>query len=325
MNRKVWLLSPLAFTISFAASGQMLLGADGHEDQGGPYTSIPLSQQAKDLHTMFGNGTVLYRDFGDGLSPSAAGSDVPAMQKNGVQPILVVDTYPPWGSFANQQVAYNWGYQNVAAMVQATPTAQYYEIGNEWSADSSNFPSNGNRMTPGAWTSGPNFQKAVAVTAAAIAAIRRYNPNAKIIGGANGGWTQEGFPVALAQGLRQRYPGLMWDYTVLHWYGNMGDNPGNFDGGQNAYSVLNSISKPIAVTEFGSKKPQDVPQLLQNFKQNGVALATAYELYEQPEGYGLYSGARPTAQGQAVQSWVANSGGSPPGEAARQQRDTRRE
>jgi hypothetical protein len=239
--------------MSSTASGQILWGADGHEDQGGPYTSISLQQQASDLHTVFGNGTVLYRDFGDSLSPSAEDSDVSTMQAQGIQPIIVVDTYPPWSSFSSQQDAYNWGFQQAQAM------AQYFEIGNEWSADSTDFPSNGDQTQPSAWTGGPNFQNAVAVTAGAIAAIRQYAPNAKIIGGADAGWTQEGFAVALAQGLQQEYPGDMWDYTALHWYNDvagggsqMGNTPSDFNGGLNAYQLLKPIGKPLAITEFGS-------------------------------------------------------------------------
>jgi hypothetical protein len=307
---KTWFLAPLACVLPLAAHAQMMLGANVHEDQGGPYNAS-LAQQASDLTTIFGSGALARSTFS---SPSQAATDVPALQSDGVRPIVGIDTYPPWGSFSSRQAAYQWGYQNAAAMAQAAPSTKYFEIGNEWSTDPSNFPRSDNQMTAGAWTSGPNFQDAVAVTAGAIAAIRQYDPGAAIIAGAIGGWTQEGFAVALAQALRQEYPGKMWDYTVLHWYNasgvsQMGDNPANFDGGQNAYQVLDQIGKPIAVTEFGANNPSDLTAMLQSFAQNGVVLATAYELYANARwNYPLINGGSVTSLGQALQVWRAANG-----------------
>jgi hypothetical protein len=93
------------------------------------------------------------------------------------------------------------------------------------------------------WTSGPYFQDAVAVTAGAIAAIRQDNPSAKIIGGADSGWTSVGLPVALSQALQSEYPGDMWDYTALHWYNDA--NPGAATASGNMTLNIKDSADPL--------------------------------------------------------------------------------
>jgi hypothetical protein len=309
-------------------ASSILWGANGHLDQGAPYTTVSVSQQASDLHKVFGSGTVPYRAFGDSSeAPSSVASQVRQLQGEGVQPIVGVDTYPAWGSFSSTQAAYQWAFNEAASYAQADPNIKYFEIGNEWSADTTNFPTPSNPLSPSGWTSGPNFQDAVAVTAGAIAAIRQYDPSATIIGGAQGGWTQEGFAVALAQALQSEYPGKMWDETVLHWYSNMGDNPANFNGGENAFAALLPIGKPIAITEFGPQNndanaASDVTTMMKNFEANaapsstspGILQADYYELYPNAGwNEALYNVHGTTTSlssvGQAVQAEIKALGG----------------
>jgi Ca-dependent carbohydrate-binding module xylan-binding len=315
----------------------ILLGAVGHRDQGGPYTNVPIIQQASDLHAVFGNGTVLWRGIGESESPSATGSDLVAYQNAGIEPIVEVATYPPFATFSDQSAAYNWAYSNVSAVVTATPTAKYYEIGNEWTINGPTNTWSGDGSLPGDWTTQPYFLRIVGAVAGAVAAIRDNNPSAKIIGGEDAGWTMLGLPVALAQSL-VNYNGrnLTWDYTALHWYddaasGNQMGMPDNFNGGMNAYQLLNGAGKPLFITEFGSSdgnNPANDPQagsdltaLMNNFLQHqattatepGIAGATIYEMYQQPGAqtdYALYdysggSSGIIAPQGKAVEDWIA--------------------
>jgi hypothetical protein len=323
----------LSWTPAFAQS--VLFGAAGHFDQGGPYSNISVSQQAQDLKNVFGS-TVIYRAVGEDQSVSAANTTLQQLQAAGIEPIVMVATYPPFASFADQNTAYNWAYSNVSAYAQGTPTAKYYEIGNEWTINGPTNTWSGDGSLPGDWTTQPYFLRMVGAVAGAVAAIRDANPLAKIIGGATNGWTDLGLPVALAQNLGS-YNGrnLTWDYTCLHWYDGLGgDNmgmPDNFNGGMNAYQLLDGAGKPLFITEFGSSdgnNPANDPQaglhltaLMNNFLQHqattatepGVAGATIYEMYQQPGAqtdYTLYDyagGSRGTIapQGKAVKSWIA--------------------
>ena len=324
---------------SGCGQGQILWGANGHEDQGGPYTSIPLSTQLANLHAVIGSGTVLYRNFADSLTASAAAPDVTAAQAASGQPILDILTYPNWSSFSSQQNAYNWAYSQAEAWAQATPTAQYYEIGNEWDLNGINYSGSAPANSPSQWTSSQYYPMAVAVEAGAIAAIRQYSPKAKIIGGSSSVANGFGLPQAIQQGLQSQYPGLMWDYTVLHYYMDVGNgmpvpSQNNWGGGNNIYEALGLVGVPIAVTEFGSSDQNDssdvsaasqnITAMMQDFENNaapsatspGIVLATIYQMYQQPgiqTDYDLYtyssgSSATLAPQGQAVQAWVAGPG-----------------
>ena len=324
----------LACTPVFAQS--VLFGAAGHFDQGGPYSNISVSQQAQDLKNVFGS-TVVYRAVGEDQSVSAANTMLQQLQADGIEPIVMAATYPPFASFANQTTAYNWAYSNVSAYVQGTPTAKYYEIGNEWTINGPTNTWSGDGSLPGDWTNQPYFLRMVGAVAGAIAAIRDNNPSAEIIGGADAGWRFLGLPVALAQNLGN-YTGrdLTWDYTCLHWYndvvsGNQMGMPDNFNGGMNAYQLLKGAGKPLFITEFGSSdgnNPANDPQagsdltaLMNNFLQHqattstepGVAGAIIYQMYQQPGAqtdYALYDysgglSGKITPQGQAVKGWIA--------------------
>jgi hypothetical protein len=332
----------LAWTPAFARS--VLFGAAGHFDQGGPYSNISVSQQAQDLRNVFGS-TVIYRAVGEDQSVSAAKTTLQQLQAAGIEPIVMVATYPPFASFANQNTAYNWAYSSVSGYVQGTPTAKYYEIGNEWTINSPTNTYSGNGSQPGNWSGQPYFLRMVGAVAGAIAAIRDNNPSAEIIGGADAGWRFLGLPVALAQNLGN-YNGrdLTWDYTCLHWYndavsGNQMGMPDNFNGGMNAYTLLKDAGKPLFVTEFGSSdgnRSANYPQaglnltmLMNNFLQHRVATATEpgvagaiiYQMYQQPgeqTDYALYDysgglSGKITPQGQAVKSWIAAHSSTSPG------------
>ena len=120
----------------------------------------------------------------------------------------------------------------------------------------------------------------------------------------------------------------MWDYTVLHWYNDAASNnqmgmPDNFNGGQNAYQILQPIGKPLFISEFGSsgggsadaQAGTDITQLMQNFVDHeapsatspGVFAATIYQLYPNAgENYQLYStGGSPLPEAQDVAQFLA--------------------
>jgi hypothetical protein len=320
---------------SASSAGSILWGANGHADQGGVYSNISLNQQSSDLHTVFGSGTTLYRNFADSWPASSSGPAVKTVQGLGIQPILNILTYPNWSSFANQAAAYNWAFSAATPFAQI-PGVEYYEIGNEYPINGGFGKPAGDGSTAPDWSGVSQLPLAVAVTADAIAAIRHYNPKAKIIGGATNGWTYVGFCLALAQGLQADYPSVgLWDYTCVHWYndvsgGNKMGLPSNFNGGMNVYSILKSIAKPLAFTEFGSSDGNNtandsacgtaLTNLMEDFYNNrtvsstspGVALACVYQLYQQPgsqTNYFLYyysggSTGREAPQGQAVQNWL---------------------
>jgi hypothetical protein len=104
--------------------GVMYWGSTGHRDQGGPFSAISIAQQASDLKNIFGTtpDTILYRAFGDQQSNAAMASDVRAFQAQGIIPVVLVITYPPWSNFANEAASYSWAYDTVRAAVQAAPS-----------------------------------------------------------------------------------------------------------------------------------------------------------------------------------------------------------
>lgn len=346
----LWLTGPELATAQTACSplqpGSVYWGADGHRDQGGVYTSIPLSQQISNLQAIFGTApnTIFYRALGDSMA-TGFGSDVVTLQAAGIIPIVMLVTYPNWTSFANQTAAYNWAYASVTASVQSAPTNEFWEIGNEWDLQQPiSGQYSGNGTTAADWESAASFPLYLGVAAGAIAAIRANAPSARIIGGANSGWTNEGFEVALENNL-QSYNGvnLTWDITVDHWYndayssGNTMGIPSDFNGGMDVYTMLNAAQKPIFFTEFGSSDNnnsrlesaagKDLTQLMTNFlaytnatsTTPGFVGGTVYQLYQQPgvqTDYFLYSvsssrsGTKVTLspQGQAVKNWIASYG-----------------
>jgi hypothetical protein len=328
-------------------SGAVYFGADGHINQPGPYANVPLSQQIADLKNIFGNtpNTIFYRAL-----DAAMGADVfPALatqlQQAGIIPIVSMVIYPDWSSFTSQTQAYNYAYGIATQAVQAAPNVAYWIIGNEWNWQEpikSQYANLG--LYASDWSGAASFPVYLGMAAGAIAGIRDHNPSAKIVGGANGGWTLIGFSVALANGLKN-YNGrnLLWDYTNVHWYndaalggppdavGNWG-LPDNYDDGQySVYSLLASIGKPLFFDEFGSGDAgspssngaaagQKLVGLMNNFVSHsagtsssaGVVAGTIYQLYSDNSAYRLYdtSGSTSTIspQGQAVKNWIAQNG-----------------
>jgi hypothetical protein len=315
-------------------------GAVGHRDQGGAYTSVSVAQQATDLKAMFGTRTMIIRGIGESSTPAQTGSDLTAYQAVGIEPVVEVAVSPPWGTFTTQADAFSWANTNVATYVATTTTAKYYEIGNEWTIDGTVGAHAGDGSLPANWSGQTWFTRMVGAVAGAVAAIRAGNPSAKIASGCTSGWTAVGLPVALAQALVS-YAGdglnHTWDYTVLHWYndvvgGNQMGLPDNFSGGLNAYTLLKGAGKPLFISEFGSSNGNsstnnaacgtNLTALMANFvlhkattaTEPGVACATTYEMYQQPNvgqtDYFLYtytSGATGAiaAQGTAIGAWIA--------------------
>jgi hypothetical protein len=253
--------------------------------------------------------------------------------------------YPDWNSFSSQSPAYNCAYDIARQSVQAAPNVAYWIIGNEWNWQEpikSQYANKG--LYASDWSGAASFPIYVGMAAGAIAGIRDHNPSAKIVGGANGGWTLIGFSVSLANALKN-YNGrnLLWDYTNVHWYndaalggppdavGNWG-LPDNYDDGHySVYSLLASIGKPLYFDEFGSGDAgnpsgngaaagQKLVGLMNNFVTHsagssssaGVVAGTIYQLYSDNSAYRLYdvSGSTTTIspQGQAVKNWIAQNG-----------------
>jgi hypothetical protein len=299
------------------------------------------------LKTIFGNkpNTILYRALGDWESNADIASDAVAFQKQGIIPVVVLITYPKWTSFANEAAAYNWAYNSVKATVQAAPTVQVYEIGNEWTLQDpifSQFTGDGSMASD--WKSAASFPLYRGAMAGAVAAIRDHS-TAQILGGVLGGWTLLGFAPAIQNDLvSYKTPGgttrnLTWDFTVDHWYNDtsgltnsnhMGPTD-NFNGGMNAYQLLNGALKPIIWTEFGSSNGSkasydnqagtEITGIMDNFlahkdatgSERGVVGGMAYQLYQMPNvqtDYFLYrytggSTATIAPQGTAVKNWIA--------------------
>jgi hypothetical protein len=147
-----------------------------------------------------------------------------------------------------------------------------------------------------------------------------------------------GLPGAFAQTLpNYTHPGnnprdLMWDFTVLHWYNDVGygnhmGDPADYSGSHlNAYQLLYSGLKPVIVTEFGSSiKDSAAPHNnnpandsaagtklteIMAATERGVVGAQIYQLYTQPSlqtDYLLYrytsgSAATIAPQGTTVKS-----------------------
>ena len=323
-------------------------GANGHDDQGTypPSGSITLSQMESDILNVFGSahGMPLYRGIdADDNSNSSVNTQVTQLQAAGIQPIVVSQLYP---GYSSETAAYNGAYSAVQGILQATPSLQYLEIGNEWTLQTT---PNGDGSTAADWTSNSSYPMFRGVIAGAVAAARATNPNVKVIGGATSGWTYLGLPLALAADLKSyKNPSgvtanLMWDYTNLHWYndadsGNQMGLPSNFNGGMNAYTMLQATGKPLCITEFGSSSGNSAPGsgnatgyesaagsnitgLMADFlahqsTQNGVACATAYELYQQIQSVDQYDyflyfvqsnfSTVLAPQGQDVKSWISS-------------------
>ena len=109
--------------------GTMLWGAAGHFDQGGPYSSIPISQQIKASRTFSALRPIplCTVPLEKANLPKAAQAEIQQLQSAGVIPVVMTATYPPFGSFSNQQDAYNWAYATTNSYAQGTPAAQIYE------------------------------------------------------------------------------------------------------------------------------------------------------------------------------------------------------
>jgi hypothetical protein len=335
-------------------TGVMYWGSSGHRDQGGPFAAISIAQQAADLKNIFGStpNTILYRAFGDQQSNAALATDVKAIQAQGIIPVVLVITYPPWTSFANEAAAYSWAYDAVRAVVQAAPSVGVYEIGNEWTLQSpiySQWRASATSGTlPSHWKSLASYPLYRGAMAGAVAAIRDFSGGAQILGGPTNGWEQLGFVPALADDL-VNYNGrnLVWDFTVCHWYDDSaaGPNrlgvPDRFSGG-NAYALLRPASpaaqKPIIWSEFGSSNGNNAAYtdeatrkligLMDNFvahkagspSELGVAGGIQFQLYQQPGAFTdlylyTYSGGASAAiapQGVAMKNWIAAHGGATP-------------
>jgi len=298
----------------------ILWGANGHNDQGtyAPSGSVSVAQQISDLTTVFGtsHGQPLYRMIdGDDTAVADIKTLVTTLQNGGINPIVVSQLYP---SYANETAAYNGSYSAVQAILKAVPTIQILEIGNEWTLQMS--PA-GDGSTAADWTSNSSYSMFRGVIAGAVAAARATNSKVKVIGGATSGWTYLGLPLALAADLKSyKNPSgvtanLMWDYTNLHWYndadaGNTMGLPSNFNGGMNAYKILQATGKPLCITEFGSSSGntaggsanstgyetqagKNIVALMADFvahqsTENGVACATTYQLYQEIQGVNQY-------------------------------------
>ena len=118
---------------AFLQPGQVYWGAAGHRGAGGVYNTA-LSQQIADLKTIFGStpDTILYRGLCEGQTASTAEADATVLRAEGILPICLIIPYPDFGSFRNEQAAYDWAYNTVGADVQTVLHANLFEIGNEW-------------------------------------------------------------------------------------------------------------------------------------------------------------------------------------------------
>lgn len=338
--------SALAFTASGSSSSGGILqpgvrywGACGHLDQGGPYQAISYATQASYLKNIFGStpNTVLYRAFGDGRAHNQIGNDVTAFQAENIIPVVMVCTYPDWGSFANETAAYNYAYNEVSDVLTYATTAQVFEIGNEWNLQVAQ-PGGVDGEDPSDWTGLSFYPLFLGATAGAIQAIRdNAVADAQIIGGATSGWVKIGFVPALADDLASDY-GLAWDFTCLHWYHGEQANldfglPTSISGtGSNAWQKLRpstATPKPVLVTEFGASTQGSsdatsatrTTDLMDAFYTQGVSGSgtqlgcvggMAFELFSTAAfpDYKLYSytsgsSATIAAQGTAVKNWIA--------------------
>jgi len=328
-------------------AGSQMWGAAGHFDQGGPYTTIPIAQQIRDLQNIFGTvpGTVVYRAFGDGVQTGFA-SAVSQFQAAGIIPIVMVITYPTWTAFANEAAAYNFAYASVAASIASAPNNLVWEIGNEWILQSPLvLPSNGGLLASD-YNSQASYPLYRGAMAGAVAAIRdKGGPNSQALCSVMSGWTFQGFTLALAADLVSYTPqggrNLMWDFTVVHWYNDTNGpsspdqmtDPANFNGGLNTFTLQKPAGRPLFFTEFGSSTGNitsyesdagtRITGIMTSMHNHAAVTNTeagccggcVYMLYQMPgvqTDYYLYrytSGSTGTIapQGTAVKAWIASN------------------
>jgi hypothetical protein len=310
-------------------------GACGHRDQGGIYTSRSIAQQAADLKDIFGStpDTVIYRAVGDQQAHADIGTDVAAFQAEGIIPLVLVCTYPGWSGYANEAAAYADCYSETASVIANAPTAQLYEIGNEWNLQVSQ-PGGNDGESPSDWTGLSFYPLFRGALAGALQALRDDAPDAQVICAANSGWIKIGWVPAILDDLDSIY-GLQADFTCLHWYNGevvnalgLPDNMNN-PGGANAYSLMypsTATPTPIFFSELGASVSGSseataatrIDELMDNIYAQGVSAsggelgtigATLFELY--PHGvFATEYYLRDTSgviepQGTAVKNWIA--------------------
>lgn len=315
-------------------------GACGHIDQGGIYAagSTSYANQAADLKDIFGStpNTVIYRAFGDSRAHADIGTDVVAFQALDIIPLVLVCTYPDWGSFANEAAAYAWAYAETASVIANAPTTQLYEVGNEWNLQIGDAPGGNDGEDASDWTGIASYPLFRGAHAGAMQAIRDDAPDAQIIGGPTSGWVKTGFVKALADDIYTNYGGLVWDFTCNHWYRGESVNDFNFPDnvagtGGNAYASMRPTNaaarKPMFFSEFGASvsgsteatAASRTTSLMDNFYAQGVSDTGSelgciggceYELYQHgvfaTEYYLRYSADRSLSPiGTAVKNWIA--------------------
>jgi hypothetical protein len=316
--------------------GVRYYGACGHLDQGGIYQSRSYANQAADLKGIFGStaNTVIYRAFGDARAHNLIGGDVTAFQAQGIIPLVLVCTYPDWAGYANEAAAYADCYAETADVIANAPTAQLYEIGNEWNLQVSQ-PGGNDGESPSDWTGLSFYPLFRGALAGALQALRDDAPDAQVICAANSGWIKIGWVPAILDDIDSIY-GLQADFTCLHWYNGEFDNalglPDNMNnpGGANAYDLMypaTAAPTPIFFSELGASTgggsndataAARIEGLLDNLYAQGVTAsgselgtigATLFELY--PHGvfstlyYLLNTDGTYRPQGTAVKNWIA--------------------
>jgi len=328
-----------------ATTSGIMWGTNGATEQGtyAPSGTISLAQQSADLLNVFGlnHGPILYRAMGDGQSDSEVKTVVSTLLSKGITPLPVVQGYP---NYKDETTAYNSAYARVQSMLKAVPGITIVEIGNEWDLQMS---PNGDGIAASHWNTLAKYPMFRGTLAGATAAIRDFNDSIKVVGGANAGWTDLGLPLALAQDMKSyKTPSgtirnLLWDYTNLHWYNDAKGNnqmglPSSFNGGMNAYKILQATGRPICITEFGSSSGntaggssnatgaetqagKNMAALMTDFKahqntENGIVCGVSYQLYQQIEGVQQYDyfmyytqsnfSTVLAPQGQAMKNWL---------------------